>query len=75
MNFKRYKNVEICVYTTHKKTGKVSYYKIKKKLDRKKDQLNNQNYFETIYKNKYFYWLREELRDMLHTAGAKLFMA
>lgn len=50
-----------------------SYWKIKKEVDRKKDQLINLDYFASIHKKQYFYWLREQLGDMLNTGGAKHF--
>ena len=48
-----------------------SYCQTEKEVDQKKDHLNN--YFASIHKIQYCYWLREELRDILNTAGVKYF--
>ena len=47
------------------------YCQTEKEVDQKKDHLNN--YFASIHKIQYCYWLREELRDILNTAGVKYF--
>ena len=44
-------------------------------LQNKDKSWSKENDFASIYKKQYCCWLREELRDILHTAGVKLFFS